>query len=569
MKKEKKTRGQLISELAKLRQRIAELEKAKVELERAEEQLRQTKEVFARAEQIGRFGHWYRDFAENKATWSEGTYRIFSGDPEQLDISYEAFLALVHPSDRELLKSAVEAALAEGEGLDTEYRIIRPDGTVRNIHSFAEVRFDKSGKPVGLDGTVHDITERKQAEDVLKQSEQRFRAVLEAVPDLMLILDAEGRYREVFTSDSDLLYAPADQLLDKTIYDVLPPEDAQQIQEIIDRVLAEGEFQKYDYVLKTGGIERSFAGRVTKFRFQNSDCVLWCARDITERKQMEAALGESEERYRGIVETQTELVCRFLPDGTLTFVNDAICKLLGERREELIGKNFYPYIHPDDQQKTRKNLESLSKENPLGTNEERVIMPDGEVHWWQWINQAFFDEQGSLVEFQSVGRDITKRKEAEDALRESEAELAEQSRHLEEVNAALKALLRQRENDKADLEQRLLTNVKELVIPYVEKLKNSRLNSQQMTLLGILESNMKEIVSPFATTLSSRFLNLTPTEIQVASLIKDGKTSKEIAALLNASEHTVRSHRFHIRSKLGIKNKKVNMRSYLKSLHHE
>ncbi|UCE82638.1 MAG: hypothetical protein JSV47_13200, partial [Deltaproteobacteria bacterium] len=95
MKKEKKTRGQLISELAKLRQRIAELEKAKVELERAEEQLRQTKEVFARAEQIGRFGHWYRDFAENKATWSEGTYRIFSGDPEHLDISYEAFLALV------------------------------------------------------------------------------------------------------------------------------------------------------------------------------------------------------------------------------------------------------------------------------------------------------------------------------------------------------------------------------------------------------------------------------------------------------------------------------------------
>jgi PAS domain S-box-containing protein len=566
MKKEKKTRGQLISELAKLRQRIAELEKAKVELERAEEQLRQTKEVFARAEQIGRFGHWYRDFAENKATWSEGTYRIFSGDPEQLDISYEAFLALVHPSDRELLKSAVEAALAEGEGLDTEYRIIRPDGTVRNIHSFAKVRFDKSGKPVGLDGTVYDITERKQAEDVLKQSEQRFRAVLEAVPDLMLILDAEGRYREVFTSDSDLLYAPTDQLLDKTIYDVLPPEDAQQIQEIIDRALAEGELQKYDYVLKTGGIERWFAGRVTKFKFQNSDCVLWCARDITERKQMEAALGESEERYRGIVETQTELVCRFLPDGTLTFVNDAICKLLGERREELIGKNFYPYIHPDDQQKTRKNLESLSKENPLGTNEERVIMPDGEVHWWQWINQAFFDEQGSLVEFQSVGRDITKRKKAEDSLRKSEAELAAQSRHLEEVNAALKALLRQRENDKADLEQRLLANVKELVLPYVEKLKNSRSYSDRMTLLGILESNVTEIVSPFVTKLSTRFLSLTPTEIQVASLIKDGKTSKEVAVLINASENTVRSHRFHIRSKLGIKNKKVNLRSYLQSI---
>jgi DNA-binding CsgD family transcriptional regulator len=163
-------------------------------------------------------------------------------------------------------------------------------------------------------------------------------------------------------------------------------------------------------------------------------------------------------------------------------------------------------------------------------------------------------------------RDVTKRNMAEDALRKSEAELAEQSRHLEEVNAALKALLRQRENDKADLEQRLISNFKELVMPYVEKLKNSRLHSDQMTLVGILESNMKEIVSPFVTKLSSRFLNLTPTEIQVAGLIKDGKTSKEIAALLNASENTVRSHRFHIRSKLGIKNKKVNLRSYLQSI---
>ena len=126
--------------------------------------------------------------------------------------------------------------------------------------------------------------------------------------------------------------------------------------------------------------------------------------------------------------------------------------------------------------------------------------------------------------------------------------------------------MKQRENDKADLEERLLANVKELVLPYVEKLKNSRLHFDQMTLVGILESNMKEIVSPFVTKLSSRFLNLTPTEIQVASLIKDGKTSKEIAALLNASENTVRTHRFHIRSKLGIKNRKINFRSYLQSL---
>jgi DNA-binding CsgD family transcriptional regulator len=162
--------------------------------------------------------------------------------------------------------------------------------------------------------------------------------------------------------------------------------------------------------------------------------------------------------------------------------------------------------------------------------------------------------------------DVTEQKRAQEALRESEAELLKKSRHLEEVNAALNVLLKRREEDKNDFEEKILANVRELILPYVEKLKNSGLHSDQMTLIGILESNMNEIFSPFVTRLSSRFLSLTPTEIKVASLIKDGKSSKEIAALLHASENTVRSHRYHIRNKLDLKNKKVNLRSYLRSL---
>ena len=139
-----------------------------------------------------------------------------------------------------------------------------------------------------------------------------------------------------------------------------------------------------------------------------------------EHKGVEEALRESEERYRNIVESQMELVCRFLLDGTLTFVNEAICRLLGQKREEVIGQNFYAYVHPDDQEKTRRNLESLSIENPVGSNEERVILPNGEMFWWHWNNQALFDGNGVLVEFQAVGRDVTARKRAEEKLRESE-----------------------------------------------------------------------------------------------------------------------------------------------------
>ena len=142
-------------------------------------------------------------------------------------------------------------------------------------------------------------------------------------------------------------------------------------------------------------------------------------------KQSQEALQESEERYRTIVEAQMELVCRFLPDGKLTFVNEAICQLLGEEREDIIGQNFYAYIHPDDQEKTRENIKALSRENPLGINEERVILPNGEMRWWQWSNRALFDDQGKITEFQAVGRDITERVKTEQKLQESEERFRE------------------------------------------------------------------------------------------------------------------------------------------------
>jgi DNA-binding NarL/FixJ family response regulator len=231
----------------------------------------------------------------------------------------------------------------------------------------------------------------------------------------------------------------------------------------------------------------------------------------------------------------------------------------------LLGKNI-EFVPEENWPETRVAIAKMVRGEKIQSFETRRLTKDGRILDIQLSSSVFHDRDNNTAGNIVILRDVSKRKRAEDALRKSKAELAAQSSHLEEVNAALRVLLKQRENDKADLEERLLANVKELVLPYVEKLKNSRLHSDQMTLVDILETNMKEIVSPFVTKLSSRFLSLTPTEIQVASLIKDGKTSKEIASLVHASENTVRSHRFHIRSKLDIKNKKVNLRSYLQSL---
>jgi DNA-binding CsgD family transcriptional regulator len=156
-------------------------------------------------------------------------------------------------------------------------------------------------------------------------------------------------------------------------------------------------------------------------------------------------------------------------------------------------------------------------------------------------------------------------KHAEKTLQKKEKELKAQSHHLEEVNAALRVLLKQREEDKRELEDNVLLNVKEMVLPYVEKLNKGRLDADQLALLSILKSNVENIISPFINKLSSQFLNLTPREIRVAGLTKEGRTNKEMAELLSLSENTILFHRHNIRSKLGLKKQKINLRSYLSS----
>src|SRR4030042_6247399 len=153
----------------------------------------------------------------------------------------------------------------------------------------------------------------------------------------------------------------------------------------------------FDYVLKP-------------FRLKSLDMTLTRAMRLQQLK-------ESEEKYRSIVEDQTELVCRFLPGGLLTFVNEAYCRYFGKKREELIGNSFMTFIPDEDQEQVDRDFMFINMENPVAKYEYRVISPNGEICWKQWTNRAIFDKQGNLIEFQAVGSDITERKRMEEELR--------------------------------------------------------------------------------------------------------------------------------------------------------
>lgn len=162
--------------------------------------------------------------------------------------------------------------------------------------------------------------------------------------------------------------------------------------------------------------------------------------------------------------------------------------------------------------------------------------------------------------------EITALKLTEEALKKSQEELIEQKQSLEETNIAMKVLLKQREEDKLDLEKKVLNNVKDLVLPYVEKLKNPRLKARDRTLVDIIDTHLHDIISPLLQRFTNAKILLTPQEMQVASLVKDGKTSKEIADVLSVSETTINFHRKNLRVKFGLTNQRTNLRSYLLTL---
>ena len=167
---------------------------------------------------------------------------------------------------------------------------------------------------------------------------------------------------------------------------------------------------------------------------------------------------------------------------------------------------------------------------------------------------------------EQLKQEIDERKKTEETLKERERELEIKTHNLEEANIALEVLLKRREEDKTELEGKILLNIKELVVPYLEKLKKNTLDEKQKIYVSILESNLNDITSSFSQRLSSKYMNFTPTEIQIANLLRQGKTSKEIAELINSSPKAVAFHRENIRRKLGLKNKKINLKSYLLSL---
>jgi PAS domain S-box-containing protein len=323
--------------------------------------------------------------------------------------------------------------------------------------------------------------------------------------------------------------------------------------------------------------------------------------ELAERRRAEEILRKSEERYRLLLESSPDPIVVYNLQGEAAYVNPAFEQVFGLRREELIGKNI-DFVPEESWPETRAAIENMLSGQKIQLFETKRLTRDGRLLDVQLSSTLFFDEQGqpagNIVTLRDIsaqkhaerellmyhdqlgelvaertaelakanaqlGQEVEDRRRVETELRKREKELKAQSLHLEEVNTALRVLLKQREDDKKELGDVVTANVRDLIGPYLDRLKKGRLAAVQKALVDILESNLNNIISPFTSHLSARLGNLTPTEIRVANLVKEGKTNKEIAELLLLSRNTILFHRHNIRTKLGLRNSKKNLRSHL------
>ena len=410
MKDEAKSKERLLNELAELRQSIARLEQ---ELRESQERFKETVHLLPTIlveYDLEGLVTYVNDYGLNLLGYS----------PADVEEGYR-IPWLLPPGELEKHMERL-GRLIKGESIPgAEYQLLCKDGSV--VHALiTSAPIYKDGKVVGIRSTATDISERKKAEDALKESEGRFRMLVETMRDALGMQDENGMITYVNQRVCELTGYSREELIGRPATDLLEePYRKKYAEEFVKRRDGASATYELTWTGKDGRKIITLTSSTPIFdlegNFKGSFAVLT---DITDREHARDALRESEERYRNIVEAQMELVCRFSPDGTLTFVNDAICQLLGQKREQIIGQNFYSYVHPDDQEKTRENIKALSRENPLGINEERVILPNGQMRWWQWSNRALFDNQGKVTEFQAVGRDITQRVETEQYLQESE-----------------------------------------------------------------------------------------------------------------------------------------------------
>lgn len=281
-----------------------------------------------------------------------------------------------------------------------------------------------------------------------------------------------------------------------------------------------------------------------------------------------AELAASGKRYRIVADFTYNWEYWIAPDGNIVYMSPSCERISGYSPSEFVEdpSMLHEIVHPEDRDLFDRHLDDSGFHQDICHMEFRIVRRDGEQCWINHTCIPLHDREGDYLGRRGSNQDITYRKKMEKILNRQKQELIEKTISQEKANEALKALLDQREIEKKSIEQTMVTNLKRFVFPYLEDMEQLKIGNDASAYVNIIRNNIEQLISPVSKNLSGAYLDLTPREIKVADLIRQGMSTKSIADILKTSPSTVEKHRNKIRKKLNLLRKKVNLQTYLNSL---
>jgi len=401
------------------------------ERKRAEESLRRSEAYLAESERINHSGTWVWNPASGIQYWSKECYGIMGFDPAEGVPRLERFLEAVHPEDRPRLRERLQKVASEKTSYETEYRIMRLSGEVRDLRVIGHPVFDNAGNLLQYVGTTADITERKRAEEEVRNAAAQWQATFDAVQDLVLLLDKDFRILRANHAAAEFLGLRSDEIVGGHCYDLIHGTSTPAAECPLAKMRQSRRHEEAEVLARKGGpwlsvsVDPLFdpSGELTQ--------VVHVARNITERKRAEEARRRSEEY---LAEAQrlshTGSWALDLVSDKYVYVSEEDARIWGfDPREDLPTREaIFQRIHPEDRNRWKAKFEKSLREKADSFDEYRIVLPDGTVKHIHIIRHPVLNEAGDVVQLVGTAMDVTERKLAEEALRRSETYLKEAQR---------------------------------------------------------------------------------------------------------------------------------------------
>jgi PAS domain S-box-containing protein len=574
-----------------LEKRVQELKQLKSELKRTEEALRESEERYRQIFNIAPAGIYEVDFRSGKLIDANDAICEYSGYTKEELLSMNATDLLTKESQKKYVDRINRILNGETVSTNTEYDIYKKDGSIIRL-SISNRFIYKGDDLVGATVIAQDTTERWKIEASLFESEERYKELFDYSLDCIYMHDFEGNFIDANPAALDLLGYARDEIKSLNFASFLKEDDLLEALNVSKEIVKNGvqeNISEYELKKKNGDYVVVQAKGSLLYKNGKPYAIMGSARDVTKYKRAEEELRKSENRYRLLAENVSDIIWVRGMDMKLKYVSPSVEKVRGYTPEEAMAQSIEEVLTPESTKKANYLFSQMIQNKYDELTDQYLVelehhCKNGQAIWLELRISWMYDRNGNRSGVLGISRDITERKKADEKLKKlhgelekrvkkrtrdlakANIELEEKTVNLQEANTAMKVLLKRREDDQREVEEKILANVNELIIPLIDTMKGTKLDERQSTWLEILETNLRDIISPFSRGMSSKYWRLTPIEFQVANFIKTGKTTKEIADLLHVASSTINTHRDNIRKKLGIKNKKINLKTYLSDL---